>query len=345
MIDRLISLITRGESQWPLFLTRTRGATCSMSAPVLEREKIERGKHTAMREQSAAPASLPQRGARDEPLQLAYVAPDARVSRLTIVILACNEARHLPHCLAHLPRGCRVVVIDSGSRDETVDIAEAHGCDVYTRAWQGFAEQRNFALQECGIRTPWVLFVDADEVYPADFFEWFETEVADRPQIDAVWVPSYLYLRGKRLNYAPGYPIYHPRAIRVGKVRFVTNHTGHGESIPTTTPTVTADIAYDHYFYEGDIVGWMHKHVGKALLEVDLKRTAGAQLSRRGKLSLLLGRSALRIPARFLYHYVLRGGFLDGRAGFEFALMFTWYEATIYLQHNAKLGNSHVKSN
>ncbi|MEK7322530.1 MAG: glycosyltransferase family 2 protein [Pseudomonadota bacterium] len=307
----------------------------------MERGRVEVSKNPAKREQSL-PAVFPvnQRDLRNEP-PVVFPVPDTRASAVTIVILACNEARHLPRCLAQLPRGYRVVVVDSGSTDATPEIAEAHGCDVYTRAWQGFAEQRNFALRECGVRTPWVLFVDADEIYPADFFDWFESEVAERPAIDAVWVPSYLHLRGKRLAHAPGYPIYHPRAIRVGKVHFVTNHTGHGESIPATTATITAAIPYDHYFYDGDIVGWMHKHIGKALLEVGLKRTAGAQLSRRGKLSLLLGRSALRIPARFLYHYVLRGGFLDGRAGFEFALMFTWYEATIYLQHNAQLGNSH----
>lgn len=341
MIGRLISWAMRGEPQWSPPLAK-QDIKPSANAGVLKWEKSDVG--VVKREQSS-PAPFPnQRDRRSEPPQAAYPLSDASLSLLTIVILACNEARHLPRCLAQLPRGYRVVVVDSGSTDATPEIAEAHGCDVYTRAWQGFAEQRNFALRECGIRTPWVLFVDADEIYPADFFDWFETEVAERPAIDAVWVPSYLYLRGKRLKHAPGYPIYHPRAIRVGKVRFVTNHTGHGESIPATTATMTADIPYDHYFYDGDIVGWMHKHIGKALLEVGLKRTAGAQLSRRGKLSLLLGRSALRIPARFLYHYVLRGGFLDGRAGFEFALMFTWYEATIYLQHNAQLGNSHVKA-
>jgi len=48
-----------------------------------------------------------------------------------------------------------------------------------------------------------------------------------------------------------------------------------------------------------------------------------------------LGRSWLRVLARFLYHFVFRGGFLDGAGGLEFALMFTWYEATIYLQAKA----------
>ncbi len=58
-------------------------------------------------------------------------------------------------------------------------------------------------------------------------------------------------------------------------------------------------------------------------------------MTARGRISVWLGRCWLRIPARFAYHYLLRGGFLDGAAGLEFALMFTWYEATIYLQAKA----------
>jgi len=58
-------------------------------------------------------------------------------------------------------------------------------------------------------------------------------------------------------------------------------------------------------------------------------------MTTRGRLSVLLGRSWLRVLARFLYHFVFRGGFLDGAGGLEFALMFTWYEATIYLQAKA----------
>ena len=79
----------------------------------------------------------------------------------------------------------------------------------------------------------------------------------------------------------------------------------------------------------------MHKHVDKAAQEVQLQRPTDAVMTNRGRFSVFLGRSWLRVFARFLYHYLFRGGFLDGVAGLEFALMFTWYEATIYLQAKA----------
>jgi len=256
---------------------------------------------------------------------------------LTVVILTQNEEANLPGCLAAIPERYPVVVIDSGSNDNTLAIARQRGCTVFSNPWPGFAEQRNFALQQCGIQTPWILFVDADEIYPQRFYDWFEAKLSETHGIDVLMVPSILYLRGKRLNHAPGYPIYHPRLVRRETASFVRNHTGHGEAVLDTCRIGYSDIPYEHYFYHGEIVAWMHKHIGKAAQEVQLQPTAGAVMTARGRLSVLLGRSWLRILGRFAYHYLFRGGFLDGAAGLEFALMFTWYEATIYLQ--AKTGH------
>jgi glycosyltransferase involved in cell wall biosynthesis len=261
---------------------------------------------------------------------------------LTVVILTKNEENNLPRCLDAIPRRYLIVVVDSGSTDRTIAIAQQRGCMVYHNPWPGFAEQRNFALQHCNIRSRWVLFIDADEIYPAKFYNWFESQIAGLDSTDVVMVPSVLYLRGKRLKYAPGYPIYHPRLVRRDTVKFVTNHTGHGEAVIDTCRCSYSPVPYDHYFYHGEIIEWMHKHVGKAAQEVCLRPTAGAVMTARGRMSVWFGRSALRIFARFLYHFVLRLGFLDGAAGLEFALMFTWYEATIYLQAKAQRDRSEV---
>lgn len=254
---------------------------------------------------------------------------------LTVVILTKNEEANLPRCLAAIPERYPIVIVDSGSTDNTIAIAQNRGCRIYANPWPGFAEQRNFAINQCGIDTPWLLFVDADEIYPQSFYDWFEAGMAGQEAIDVLMVPSILYLRGQRLNHAPGYPIYHPRLVRRETVGFVRNHTGHGEAVTDSCRIGYTDIPYAHYFYHGEIVAWMHKHIGKAAQEVSLKPTAGAVMTTRGRLSVLLGRSWLRIFARFFYHYLFRGGFLDGKAGLEFALMFTWYEATIYLQAKA----------
>lgn len=254
---------------------------------------------------------------------------------LTVVILTQNEESNLPRCLAAIPERYPIVIVDSGSTDRTIAIANTRASRIYINPWPGFAEQRNFAINQCEINTPWLLFIDADEIYPPAFYDRFEAELAASDTFDVLMVPSILYLRGKRLSHAPGYPIYHPRLVRRESTRFVRNHTGHGEAVVNTCRIGYSDIPYEHYFYHGEIIEWMHKHVDKAAQEVQLKPTTNAVMTTRGRLSVLLGRSWLRILARFLYHFVFRGGFLDGVAGLEFALMFTWYEATIYLQAKA----------
>ena len=74
---------------------------------------------------------------------------------LTVVILTQNEAANLPRCLNAIPRRLRVIVLDSGSDDHSVDIAKEWGCSVYFNPWQGFASQRNSAMQNCQIAQGW----------------------------------------------------------------------------------------------------------------------------------------------------------------------------------------------
>ena len=130
---------------------------------------------------------------------------------LTIVILTKNEQANLPGCLAAIPERYPIVVVDSGSADDTVAIAASRNCRIVTNPWPGFAEQRNFAINKCDIVTPWILFVDADEIYSQAFYDWFESKIVNSDALDVLMVPSILYLRGTRLSHAPGYPIYRCR--------------------------------------------------------------------------------------------------------------------------------------
>ncbi|MEC4750311.1 glycosyltransferase family 2 protein [Methylomicrobium sp. Wu6] len=251
---------------------------------------------------------------------------------LTVVILTKNEEKTLARCLSALPTGYDVVVLDSGSTDQTLDIAKQYGCMIRQHDWEGYAQQRNYALEECDISTPWVLFIDADEVFQKEFFDWAMTAVnLELASADAVMVPSYFFLRGKRLGYAPGYPIYHARLLRRGKVRFLSHHDGgFGENIEEGARVAFAKIPYEHYYYDGEMLEWMHKHVDHASREIRVNK-AGIIINRRKRLSMWLGNSILRAPLRFIYHYIICRGFLDGRAGLEYSLMFSWYEATKYL--------------
>ena len=249
---------------------------------------------------------------------------------LTIVILTKNEAKRLSLCLDAIPSRYPVIVLDSGSEDGTVAIAEKHGCTVFKHQWLGFAGQRNFALKNCNIEKGWVLFIDADEFYPLEFFAWFKSRPALLESIDVLMLPSWLVFCGQRLRYAPGYPIYHPRLVRCGLAPFTVGHAIHSETLMSEVRVAYGDIPYDHHFFDGDIGAWMRKHIELADLEASAVPSTGA-LTSRARLSLLIGKSFLRVPGRFAYHYLVRGGFRDGWRGFLYSLMYSWYELTKYI--------------
>lgn len=257
--------------------------------------------------------------------------PPLSDASLTAVVVTLNEAARLEACLAAIPERYPVLVLDSGSTDGTVALAERAGCAVAHNPWPGFAGQRNMALTRCGIASPWVLFVDADEFHQPAFFDWFETEGRARDDFDVAMVSSRLVFRGVTLRHAPGYPVYHPRLVRRGAARFVPNHAGHGEAVAAGARTVRLDIPYRHHFYDGDLRAWMSKHLGHAAVEAFAEPAPEGTLTGRGRLHRVARRLPLRAPLRFLYHYVLRGGFRDGRPGLEYALMYAWYEATMSL--------------
>ncbi len=256
------------------------------------------------------------------------VRPSLAASALTVVVLTKNEETRLARCVAAIPVAYPVVVVDSGSLDGTLAVARAAGCVVAENPWPGFAAQRNFALEACGIVSPWVLFVDADEVYPPAFFAWFEGGARFRDDFDVATVASRLVFKWVELRYAPGYPFYHPRLVRRGRARFVPSYSGHGETVAAGARLISVDIPYRHYFYDGDLAAWMHKHIGLAMQEAFVSAAPEGHLTARARLTLIFCRLPLRSVARFLYHFLVRGGFRDGRAGLDYALMYAWYEST-----------------
>ena len=108
---------------------------------------------------------------------------------ITIVILTKNEARNLPRCLEAIPNQYPIVILDSGSIDETISIATEHGCDIRKHKWPGFADQRNFALNDCNINTEWILFIDVDEIFTNQFYDWLKDAIC-RNDFDVAMIPS-----------------------------------------------------------------------------------------------------------------------------------------------------------
>jgi glycosyltransferase involved in cell wall biosynthesis len=142
----------------------------------------------------------------------------ARVSRvISAFLIVRNEATNLPVCLASLGFADEIVVVDSGSQDETVEVARAFTDRVYHRKFTDFATQKNFALSL--VRGDWALSIDADERVPPELRDEILRTVASPVARPAYRIPRKTLFRGQWMRCF--WPDYQIRLFRPAAARFV----------------------------------------------------------------------------------------------------------------------------
>ena len=120
---------------------------------------------------------------------------------ITVVVPTRNEERMLGECLSRLTRFAKVIVVDSDSKDRTVEIARAHGAEVLTFEWNGrFPKKRNWTLANYEFRTPWVFFLDADELVSDAFCDELAATLPTTNHV-GFWVAYTNWFLGRRLRH------------------------------------------------------------------------------------------------------------------------------------------------
>ena len=256
---------------------------------------------------------------------------------VTAIVAVKNEARNLERCLAALTRLERVLVVDSGSTDATCDIAAANGAEVMQFSYPGgYPKKREWAIRHAGIRSEWVLLVDADEVVPPALMD----EIARRIEVPGPYV-AYLakkqfHFLGRRFRFG-GFSHEAVALFRLGRARF--------ERLDVDCPALDMEV-HERLIVDGrvgrlrsplvhqDFKGlekYVERHNAYSTWEARLRRRLaatgvyGADTVRSRLLGdvqerrRFLKRLAVAVPFEaelwFLYHYVLRLGVLEGRRG------------------------------
>lgn len=264
---------------------------------------------------------------------------------LTVIILSHNEIKHIARALRSLEGLVqRVVVVDSGSTDGTVDAARALGAEVHHRAWVNYADQFQWALDHCEIETDWVMRLDADEVLGPDLVRNLAAMIPGLgSDVSAISLDRRHVFMGRWIRHGGRYPLRLVRIWRRGlgriEQRWMDEHVviSHGEIRHVAGEFSDVNL--------NDLVFFTAKHNGYATREAidalivkydlfpdgetaaDVATTAQAKRKRRTKLSfynrLPLGVGPL---GYFLYRYVIQLGFLDGRPGLIYhGLQGLWY--------------------
>jgi len=270
----------------------------------------------------------------------------------SILILTLNEQVNLPACLESVAFCDDIVVLDSRSTDQTVEIAEQAGVRVYTRAFDDFASQRNFALDEIEFKYPWVFQLDADERFTPELAKECEKEVAN-DLFSGYFVPSKLMFKDHWLRWSGCYPVYQVRLVKPGEIRFIQSGHGQRESEPKrglgrlTSP-------YLHFNFSKGMDDWYEKHQRYAQQEArqSIGQTTNGDarwshlfrpdaIARRRAVKSISACLPFRPTLRFFYNYVCRGGFMDGGPGYEYCRLLSTYEKMIVKEIKALKRQGH----
>lgn len=256
--------------------------------------------------------------------------------KVSCLILTFNEEGNIGPCLSSLSWCDDILIVDSGSTDKTVEIAETFGARILNRPFDNFANQRNWGLDNGELRHEWVLHLDADEIATPEFISKLK-KLTPHKGIDAYNVPSKMMLFGKWIRHAGMYPTYQVRLGHRDRLRFIQIGHGQREDLPAERVSVF-DEPYLHYSFSHGLRGWLNKHVRYAQDEAHLIMQIRKEEGQSKHIEGVSGRrrvakaKAARLPVvlrpflRFLYTYIWRQGFRDGRAGFAYAFMIAIYE-------------------
>lgn len=246
--------------------------------------------------------------------------------KLSVIIITKNEAAHIGDCIDSVSFADEIIVLDSGSTDQTRDIAAAKGARVsLTDDWPGFGPQKNRALDLAA--GEWVLSIDADERVTPELALEIQQELAN-PRADAYKIARLSNFGGRWIRHSGWWPDHVLRLFRRGTARFkdVAVH----ESVQASSAAAVLQGHFLHYPY-ADLETFIAKinHYSSE---------AAGMMHAKGKQTSVLGATGHAIWT-FIRIYIVRRGFLDGKQGFILAAMgaagsFFRYNKLLFLNNN-----------
>lgn len=223
---------------------------------------------------------------------------------LSVVIVTLNEEANLSRTLASVAWADEIVVVDSGSTDNTRQIAESFRAKLYVEPWKGFAAQKNSALAKA--TGDWLLSLDADEeVEPALAGEIREA-LATNPSVEGFWIPRKNFFLGRWMRHGGFYPDPKLRVFRRGAGRFENRLVHEDAHVAGTTAKLQHHLLHHAYPTLDDYLEHMNRYssLGALMLVAEKSRVGWSFVN-----------IVIRPLLTFCYNYFLRLGFLDGREG------------------------------
>ncbi len=226
---------------------------------------------------------------------------------LSVIIIVKNEEAAIRECLASVVWADEIIVVDSGSTDQTIDICKEYTDQVFETDWPGFGPQKNRALEHA--TKEWVLSIDADERISYDL----QTEIKRIIQVagrhDAYTMPRRSNYCGRYMKHSGWWPDHVVRLFRRGKAQF------------------SDDLVHERIIVNGEIGKLREPIIHESLLTLEQilntmnsYSSAGAKMMAEENRKAGLTKAIMHGMWTFLRTYIFRAGFLDGREGFMLAV-------------------------
>ncbi|OZI47075.1 glycosyltransferase family 2 protein [Bordetella genomosp. 4] len=227
--------------------------------------------------------------------------------KLSVIIITKNEAKHIVGCLESVAFADEFIVVDSGSTDNTVELARDFGAHVeVTSDWPGFGPQKNRALDLA--TGDWVLSIDADERVTPELAREIQAVLAV-PKADAYEIPRLSEFCGRFIRHSGWWPDYVLRLFKRGTGRF-TDAAVHERVVPQG-PVLQLKGHFEHYPYPNldALINKINRY----------SSDAAAMMYARGKRATVFSAMGHGFWT-FVRIYLIRRGFLDGRHGLVLAV-------------------------
>jgi len=233
--------------------------------------------------------------------------------KLSVAIITLNEEANLSRTLKSVLFADEIVIVDSGSTDRTLEIAASFKATLFLEPWRGFAEQKNFAIEQC--KGEWILSLDADEALTPELQAEMRALLSAGPAADAYLLRRRNIFLGRWIRHGGYYPDAKLRLFRrysanfAPSARFTGRPVHEAIAIQGTLETLRHDIVHYAYPTVEDYIEHLNHY-----------STLGSQTlfdhGETGQSAMSFAGNVLFCPIlTFFRDYIFRAGFLDGREG------------------------------
>lgn len=233
-------------------------------------------------------------------------------SSISVTIITLNEQKNIRRCLESVNWADEIVVVDCGSSDDTISICEEYGARVFKHNWKGYAEQKNWAIEQA--TGDWILSLDADEEVTPELACEIEVVLSSENPADAYSIPRRNLFLGRWMRHGGWYPDYQLRLFRRGRGTFklVPLHECiviHGKSV--RIDRLKSNILHHTYPSVHEFIERMDRYT-----TIEGQSVATHNIHR----AILAVRILIAFPLKFAEVYVWKCGWRDGFHGFIAAM-------------------------